>query len=437
MSNNNVFSAVPVSAAPSGVPVESAEASVTAKRTALVYRLLAIIPLALCVAILLLGISVFQADWSIIKQSVALKSVKAMIDSKEKAFGFLPALFAVGDDKYTLVATLLVYVLLLGVLVSVVLSIIALITGKSCLVRSALAFVTWGALVYGLGVYCVSSVKSTKAIIDIISLAIAAAGLIATFILVYMQKGKSAWLWLLFTVLAIAAAVVALFGVMDCKKFIGDVKALVCLILAVGLAINAIVTFCRSSMGIIRGLIHVILALVILLFALLLGVKASKVFAAIALGIAILLFILILLTRPRDKEPEEPENPEFIREEFIEAYAYTGGPVAGIELAEEVNPTVAAINAKNNPDLAAQATVAKLLGNGFDPFLITLSEKEKEDFIDLYVLKCKGMMPEIPGYVVGGDNKDFFNKVFIYLGQHREKIPAELLNKMYEYSMKI
>ncbi len=124
-------------------------------------------------------------------------------------------------------------------------------------------------------------------------------------------------------------------------------------------------------------------------------------------------------------------------EQYYEAYPYEGGPVIGIEIAEEVSPTVAAIMAKKDPDTAAQNTVASLLGNGFDPFLITLNEKEKNEFVDIYVLKCKGIMPEIPGYIVGGDNKDFFNKVFIYLGQYREKIPAGLLSKMYEFSMKI
>ncbi len=127
----------------------------------------------------------------------------------------------------------------------------------------------------------------------------------------------------------------------------------------------------------------------------------------------------------------------FKTEEVIEAYAYEGGPVAGIEVAEEVYPTVAAIEAQKDPTGAAKNTVASLLGNGFDAFLITLNEQEKNEFIDLYVLRCRCLMPEIPGYVVGGDNKDFFNKVFIYLGQYRDKIPGDLLVKMYNFSMKI
>ncbi len=145
---------------------------------------------------------------------------------------------------------------------------------------------------------------------------------------------------------------------------------------------------------------------------------------------------LALIIHKKEKKVVDPLEG-FRKEEYVEAYEYDGGPVAGVELAEEVFPTVAAIEAVKDPDGTARNTVASLLGNGFDPFLITLSEKEKNEFIDIYVLKCRGIMPEIPGYVVGGDNKDFFNRVFIYLGQYREKIPGDLLAKMYQFSMKL
>ncbi len=165
---------------------------------------------------------------------------------------------------------------------------------------------------------------------------------------------------------------------------------------------------------------------------------------AIGGGVAFFIFYRKEVAAEEEEEEAEPvleaapvdENqPQY--EQYYEAYPYEGGPVIGVELAEEVNPTVAAIMAAKEPDLAAQSTVATLLGNGFDAFLITLNEKEKNEFVDIYVLKCKGIMPEIPGYVVGGDNKEFFNKVFIYLGQYREKIPADLLAKMYAFAQKI
>ncbi len=176
-----------------------------------------------------------------------------------------------------------------------------------------------------------------------------------------------------------------------------------------------------------------------------LGKFALDYFALGVLAFSIILFIATVASKKEKKVVEEAPAVDpvaemmktFHTEEVIEAYAYEGGPVAGIEVAEEVFPTLAKIEAQKDPDGAARNTVASLLGNGFDAFLITLNEKEKNEFIDLYVLKCRGLMPEIPGYVVGGDNKDFFNKVFIYLGQYREKIPGDLLAKMYSFSMKI
>ena len=66
-----------------------------------------------------------------------------------------------------------------------------------------------------------------------------------------------------------------------------------------------------------------------------------------------------------------------------------------------------------------------------------LNEKERNDFTELFILKFKGVMPEIPDYVVGGDNKAFFQKLFIYLGQYRDRIPSDLLAKMYQFAIKL
>jgi nucleoid DNA-binding protein len=71
----------------------------------------------------------------------------------------------------------------------------------------------------------------------------------------------------------------------------------------------------------------------------------------------------------------------------------------------------------------------------FDAFIASLSDEERMQFTDLYILKTVSM-PEIPTYEVGGNNKSFFNKVFIYIGQYRDKIPSGLLAKMYDFSVK-
>jgi hypothetical protein len=66
-----------------------------------------------------------------------------------------------------------------------------------------------------------------------------------------------------------------------------------------------------------------------------------------------------------------------------------------------------------------------------DKFIATLDVAERNQFASLYVLKLKDVMPEIPAYEIGGDNRYFFEMVFITLGEYRDDIPDGLLQKMY------
>ena len=72
----------------------------------------------------------------------------------------------------------------------------------------------------------------------------------------------------------------------------------------------------------------------------------------------------------------------------------------------------------------------------FDPFIASLSDKEREQFTNLFILKYSGALGNLPDYVVGGNNDDFFRKVFIYLGQYRDRIPNGLLAKMYKFAVR-
>ena len=111
-------------------------------------------------------------------------------------------------------------------------------------------------------------------------------------------------------------------------------------------------------------------------------------------------------------------------------------PVAGEEtkFASYANASAASPAAST----AAPATAAYDYYNtqSFDPFIASLNEKEREQFTDLFILKYQGVMNHLPDYVVGGDNSEFFRKVFIYLGQYRERIPDALLAKMYKFCIK-
>ena len=135
-----------------------------------------------------------------------------------------------------------------------------------------------------------------------------------------------------------------------------------------------------------------------------------------------------------EEEEYEEEDPleDFRMEEYAEAYAYEGGPVDGVEMAEEVNPTFEEVDTPVNT-----AGYDFYNCQSFDPFIATLNTEERNQFTELFILKYRGVMPEIPDYVVGGDNREFFRKIFIYLGQYRERIPSGLLTKMYQFSVKL
>lgn len=73
----------------------------------------------------------------------------------------------------------------------------------------------------------------------------------------------------------------------------------------------------------------------------------------------------------------------------------------------------------------------------YDPFINTLTPAEKNEFGDIFIANIYGIRSNLPTYVIGGDNKEFFQTVFIYLGRFRSFITPELMEKMYTYANKM
>ncbi len=69
----------------------------------------------------------------------------------------------------------------------------------------------------------------------------------------------------------------------------------------------------------------------------------------------------------------------------------------------------------------------------YDPFIYTLTDAEKNEFGDLFIAGQNPAHDMLPTYVIGGDNKEFFSKVFIYLGRFRAQISSPLLAKIYKH----
>lgn len=69
----------------------------------------------------------------------------------------------------------------------------------------------------------------------------------------------------------------------------------------------------------------------------------------------------------------------------------------------------------------------------YDPFMNNLTSQEKAEFGDLFISNKYGMHAYLPPYVMGENNDEFFNKVFIYLGRFRAYISTSLLEKLNNY----
>lgn len=72
----------------------------------------------------------------------------------------------------------------------------------------------------------------------------------------------------------------------------------------------------------------------------------------------------------------------------------------------------------------------------YDAFIASLTPQEKNEFGDVFIANKFGTQSYLPQYVIGGNNREFFSKVFIYLGRYRTYVSAGLLDKIYVYVSK-
>ncbi len=69
-----------------------------------------------------------------------------------------------------------------------------------------------------------------------------------------------------------------------------------------------------------------------------------------------------------------------------------------------------------------------------DAFLNGLNAAERDEFTKLFISRIYGENKRLPVYTVGGDNREFFTKIFVFMGRYRNVISDSLLEKIYEYS---
>ena len=412
------------------------------------YRLLALLFIALSVVALILPVKVFKTA----SAGLELQDL-SIINAIKEALGSEYSPFLTGN----LLAGVAIYVIALVAALNVILGLIALFSGKKApgLAR-AMAFIsTWGFAIYAASIVLGSSYAGNLEVtFDVITLALAVVSAFFYFILALAKNGKAVWIETLqtFLVVAYSAAIILAIShkgsaVVSAVKenFIG--KILLIAILA-WVVFNLFVGALRlmSAKGIRGSIVRYILSMV---FALLccvvfilckLDSASFHIFSIVAAVIALLQIILAIAQLKKAHkqalvEKEESIHKSFRVEEYAEAYVYEGGPVAGITMATEVKPSDLSVDML--PKKAETAGYDFFNCKSFDPFIAILDNEERKQFTELFILKWKGIMPEIPDYVVGGDNDEFFRKLFIYLGQYRDRIPDSLLAKIYQFAIKM
>lgn len=467
MSNTNTnsveFDVVPCTDAPEALPetaeVPQTEAPAPKKKTA-VCRVFSLILIAVSVAALFLPVQILKGFAP--ESATLFASLTDLFGGGEasKLFGVLPVYTDVANVA-GLLAGVAFYALILAIALTVVFGLIALLSGKACLFRLASFFFATGFGTYAVCGYALPAIKGTAIEFDLITVAIAAAGALLYLVLGFAKKGKKAFaslIQLLFTLVFVAATVMVFNGytaeITKAVEGFGLTFDLTVQIVVAVIWVVALLGAARllAKKGLALDLIRYIVQLIVGVVLCYVAFTASAadnmllIYAGVAAGVSLLQIIICACQMKSGKpkkaveeiapveQPAPAPVPEYTVEEYAEALPYEGGPVEGVEIAQEVNPTF-----EENPIEPVQVNTAGYdfyNSKSFDPFIAILNNEERNQFTELFILKYKGVMPEIPDYQVGGDNKEFFRKLFIYLGQYRDRIPDGLLSKIYQFAIR-
>lgn len=431
------------------------------KKKGVGYRFTALLLLAITVAAIILPLSVIATakDNSFAVEQMPMYAVIMTLISggNAKYLGFLPMLTS--TETFGLVASFTLYLFLIALVVGVVLALIALFAGKNGVVRTAAFFLTVAFTLYTISIYAISSLAVKKPLIDYYLVIGMGASLFLYFVMSAI-KGKKAWYNLLQYLLTVAftgsVMLVVVNGYDSIKALLGGSNGdIFKIILLAALAISVaalVIVMMRLPMKkgypfeLICYVLEFLAAGALAYIAFSKQISAVNPYALAAAGCAfvqvLIVTIILIVKKKKNKKAKviEPVEEPVAEDVAPEAVAYEGGPIP-VEMAEVVEtpeePVEAVAVAEPVPAPVETAEYDYYNSRAFDPFIASLTAEERNQFTELFILKYKGTMNELPDYVVGGDNKAFFNKIFIYLGQYRDRIPDGLMAKIYTYSTKL
>ncbi|MBQ7879225.1 MAG: hypothetical protein IJ317_01115, partial [Clostridia bacterium] len=389
------------------------EEAPTPKKKKAGYRILSVLLLAIAVVACVLPLAFIRG--AAVESQPLYQVILDVIGGKNvEKWNGIPMI--AGTAAKGLVYGFSVYFMVLCVVVSAVLSIVGLIGGSRCVTKTSAGFLTAGFLYNFIAFFALSNNLTGKFTLDIIFVACLAAAFLLYLILCAIQT-KKAWYNLLQFVLSTGALFVLANGFVKAATDLNAVYTAGGLNKYLIIAASAIVAFV-SLITLIRlsckkgfpfefvCFIFELLAVAVFMYLALTKVKALSMPTFIALAIAVVQFAIVLIVLIATRKRPEVEVE-------AEPVIYEGGPIP-VEAAEPVVEEVAE-PVVEEPAPVETAEYDYYNSRAFDPFIASLTGEERNQFTEIFILKYKGTMPELPDYVVGGDNKEFFSKIFLYL----------------------
>ena len=394
-------------------------------------------------------------------------------------FGVIPLLNTAGTLGY--VASVILYIIPVAMVFTLFLAIIALFSAKCApsLAKTITYVNCWTYFGYAASIVTITYYSKTAVPFDYATLAVVGACMLLYLIFSACKVGGRAFGAFMLFLLTVAFAGSIVFGLIDNPDgvkvlFSGENGALyktIALALMGVLALFMLIAFANVSAKKLCGadVLRSILQLLIgggLVYVAFTMMQELLLWAAIAAGVALLhllIEIVVLSARKPKKAKAKAKTPakkvvketkpveviEPVQEEIpmeipVEEPVVEEEPVE--EVAEEETEEVEQLPIYIPAPVPAPAPVAQPApvaatndyydSKAFDPFISTLSTEERSQFTELFILKYKGEMAGVPEYSVGGDNKEFFQKLFINLGTLRERLPDELLEKLYQFAIR-
>ena len=402
--------------------------SVKTGKSSFVYRTIAALIAIACVAAFFLPYTIFASSPNgLVTTELKLYELFEHISDAPYKFLSVIPLFTNPKSVLGLAGGLITYVLMLALVVAFIFAVITLIFGKKVkrLVSLSIIVYTWGAALYMIAVTSITCYLPIKIAFDTNSIILALIGTLVYLVLMYASLGKKLCILNSVRFFLVLAFTVCLFLAITfdydlIRKLLAEANFYkIVMVIAIALTlVNVIVASVRASAqkAFAFDFINAVVQLVVAVALIVLSVSSpvtdvallvlSSIAAAISLGLLVIAFVGVKLAKRNAKA------------EIISDVAESG--------VSEETPVPAC-----EPKAEVAAEEDFFADKQIDTFIATLSVSERNQFAALYLLKHEDVMPEIPVYQIGGDNKLFFEMVFITLGEYRDDIPDELLSKMY------